>query len=122
MPESRSIVQAKNREPASSGLTAPGTDVTVATRTSFTSKQRDAAFHSEVERLVAWARELLDPTPGIIDSVSIRERKAEASLAVLDVLWAVLAEYNAMEGEPRPLPGLIAHLPEMRRLRRSSAS
>ena len=88
----------------------------------FTRRQRDAAFHSEVERLVAWTRTLLDPTPSIIDSVSIRDRRGEAARAVLDTLWAVIAEYDAMEGEPHPLPGLIAHLPEMRRLRRSSAS
>ena len=90
----------------------------------FSKRQRDAAYHCELERLVAWSRELLDATPGIIDSEAIRERKVEAAAAVLDVLWAVLCEYNAMEGEPHPVPGLIAHLhpPEVRRLGSGSAS
>jgi hypothetical protein len=106
MPESRSIVPVENRCAASSG---------------FTKRQRDAAFHQEVERYVAWARTLLDPTPDVIDSPTIRERRSEASLALLDVLWAVIAEYNALEGLPHPLPGLIAHL-EPKRLGRASAS
>jgi hypothetical protein len=29
--------------------------------------------------------------------------------AVLDVLWAVIAERNAIEGETHPVPGLIWH-------------
>ena len=92
--------------------------------TSFTKRQRDAAYHCEVERYVAWARALLDSTPDVIDSPMIRERRVEAAAAVLNVLWATMAEYNAMEGEPHPVPGLIAHLypPEVRRLARSSAS
>ena len=54
----------------------------------------------------------------------IRERQVEAARAVLDVLWAVIAERNAQEGELQPMPGLIAHryTPELRRLARSSAS
>jgi hypothetical protein len=45
-----------------------------------------------VERYVAWARELLDDTPSVIDSLVIRERQVEAARAVLDTLWAVIAE------------------------------
>jgi hypothetical protein len=75
----------------------------------FTKRQRDRAYCAEVERYVSWARELLDDTPAVIDNEVIRERSVEAARAVLDVLWAVIAEYNAMEGEPHPLPGLIWH-------------
>jgi hypothetical protein len=35
----------------------------------FTKRQRDAAYHSAVERYVAWARELLDATPSVLDSL-----------------------------------------------------
>ncbi len=95
-----------------------------ASSASFTHKQRDRAYRAAVERYVAWARELLDDTPSVIDGPEIRERKVDAARAVLDVLWAVMAEYNAMEGEPHPVPGLIAHRypPEMRRLGRGSPS
>jgi hypothetical protein len=90
--------------------------------TRFTKRQRDDAYHSTVERYVAWARTLLDPTPDIIDSPMIRERRTEAARAVLDVLWAVMAERDAQEGEPHPAPGLIEHkYPEVRRLRRSAS-
>lgn len=75
----------------------------------FGKRQRDAAYHASVERYVAWAVELLDATPNVIDSPMIRERRAEAAAAVLDVLWAVIAEHNAMEGDPQPVPGLIWH-------------
>jgi hypothetical protein len=91
----------------------------------FTRHQRDVAYHAQVERYVAWARELLNDTPRIIDSPMIQERQVDAARAVLDVLWAVIAERNLTEGEPHLLPGLIAHhrhTPELRRLARSSAS
>jgi hypothetical protein len=88
----------------------PKTGRGAASSATSTKRQRDAAFHAELERLAAWARTLLDATPDIIDSPMIRERRAEAARAVLDVVWAVIAERNAMEGEPHPVPGLIAHL------------
>jgi hypothetical protein len=88
----------------------------------FGKRQRDAAYHGSVERYVAWAIELLDATPDVIDSPMIRERRAEAAAAVLDVLWAVIAERNAMEGEPHPVPGLIWHRFAEERLGRRSAS
>jgi hypothetical protein len=72
-------------------------------------RQRDRAYHSAVERYVAWARQLLDDTPSVLDSPMIRDRRVEAAAAVLDVLWAVLAEHNAIEGEPHPVPGLSWH-------------
>lgn len=90
----------------------------------FTKRQRDVAYHAATERYVAWARELLDDTPRVIDNSVIRERRIEAAAAVLDVFWDVMAEKNAMNGEPHPVPGLIAdHFPpEVRRLGRGSAS
>ena len=85
-----------------------------ASSATFTKRQRDAAFQCELERLVAWARELLDATPRIIDSEAIRDRRTEAARAVLDVACAGMAEYNAMEGEPHPIP---ARSPTCTRLR-----
>ena len=95
-----------------------------AATSAFSKHERDRAYQAAVERYVAWARELLDDTPSVIDNDVIRERKVDAARAVLDTLWAVLCEYNDIEGEPHPVPGLIAHLhtPEVRRLGRGSAS
>ncbi len=89
----------------------------------FTDRQREAAFHTQVERYTAWAVELLNDTPRVIDSPAIRDRRAEAARAVLDLLWAVIAESNAMEGERHPMPGLIWHkFPEQRSLVQRSGS
>jgi hypothetical protein len=53
---------------------------------------------------MAWARELPDAAPNVIDGPMIRERRVEAAVAVLDVLSAEVAEHNAAEGEPHPVP------------------
>jgi hypothetical protein len=70
---------------------------------------------------VGFSRQLLDPTPCVIDSPVIPERKVEAASAVLDVLWTILAEKNAADGESTPLPALIQFDPVLlrRRLRRA---
>jgi hypothetical protein len=80
-----------------------------ATSASFTKRQRDWAYTATVERYVAWAKELLDDTPRVIDNVVIRERRTEAARAVLDLLWTVMVERNSLEGEPHPVPGLSWH-------------
>jgi hypothetical protein len=84
-----------------------------ATSASFTREQRDRAYRAAVERYVAWARELLDDTPSVLDNDVIRERRVEAARAVLDVLWAVMVERNLTEGLPHPVPGLSWHLDEL---------
>jgi hypothetical protein len=81
----------------------------------FTKCQRDRAYNAAVERYVAWARELLDDTPRVIDNEVIRERRTEAARAVLDLLWTVMVERNALEGLPHPVPGLSWHLEELSR-------
>jgi hypothetical protein len=75
----------------------------------FSKEQREEALRLQVEMLVAWARELLDPTPDVIDGPMIRQRRVEAARAILDVLWATMARYDTLEGELHPVPGLIAH-------------
>ncbi len=80
-----------------------------ASSVTFTHKQRDRAYKTTVERYVAWARELLNETPCVLDNDVIRERRVEAAAAVLDVLWSVMAEKAAMDGDPHPVPGLIWH-------------
>jgi hypothetical protein len=106
--DTTSVIPARTRRAVSSA----------ASTNTFTRHQRDTAYHAQVERYVAWARTLLDDTPSTIDSPMIRERRVEAARAVLDVLWAVLCEHNAQEGELHPVPGLTAHRfqPELRRL------
>ena len=42
-----------------------------ASSATFTKGQRDAAYHAQVERYVAWARELLDATAAVIDTPMI---------------------------------------------------
>jgi hypothetical protein len=79
------------------------------TSASFSKRQRDRAYTATVERYVSWARALLDDTPRVIDNPVIRERQMEAARAVLDVLWSVMVERNALEGEPHPVPGLSWH-------------
>jgi hypothetical protein len=83
----------------------------------------DNALRVDTEMLVGVARELLyrpDEGADPYDTPVIRQRRQEAAKAALDVLWAELAQRNAVMGEPHPRPGLIAFREELRprRLRR----
>jgi hypothetical protein len=90
----------------------------------FTQRQRDRAYVGAVERYVAWARELLDDTPRVIDSPAIREARLDAARAVLTVLLGVMVKKALDDGEAHPLPGLIAYTPllEEHRLAKKSVT
>jgi hypothetical protein len=60
------------------------------------------------------ARELLNQPDGGADPYAtpvIRQRRQGAAKACLDVLWAMMSEYNAQEGKPSLTPGLIQFSP-----------
>ena len=88
----------------------------------FSPQHYDNAFHIEAEMLVSFAREMLyEPDQGVdpYDTPVIRQRRQEAALAALDVLWALMAHKNRQEVRPRPQPALVALThPDQRRLRR----
>src|SRR5689334_2094231 len=71
-------------------------------------RRRDAAFMSECETLVSFARLMLQPPGDLLDSPMIRQRRQEAALAALDALWASLATYNVANGDAPPTPATSA--------------
>jgi hypothetical protein len=86
----------------------------------FSRQHYENALRIEMEMLVGVARELLYRSDGGADPYDtpvIRQRRQEAARAALNVLWAMMSEYNAQEGEPSLTPGLIQFSPpEQRRL------
>jgi hypothetical protein len=82
----------------------------------------DNAFASELEMLVSFARQMLyRPDQGVdpYDTPNIAQRRQEAALAALNVLWAIIAERNFATGDSPPTPALLAlRLHPQRRLRR----
>lgn len=88
----------------------------------FSRAHYDNAYRIEAEILVAFARQMLyEPDEGAdpYDTPVIRQRRQEAALAALDVLWALMAHKNRQEVRPRPQPALVGLThPDQRRLRR----
>ena len=76
-------------------------------RSSSPEDRRDAAFALEVENLVGFARLMLQPPSDLLDSPMVRQRRQDAALAALDVLWASLAEKNTREDQATAYTGLV---------------
>jgi hypothetical protein len=85
----------------------------------FSPAHREKAFRKELEMCVGMARQLLYRHPNdCFATPVILERRQEAAAAILDLVWALMAEQNALDGEPTPLPALIAFNEKVLRRRR----
>jgi hypothetical protein len=81
----------------------------------FSRQHYENAFRIELEMAVGYSRHLLDRYPtDVFDAPVILERRREAAKAILDYVWALMAHKNVQEGDPDPLPALIAFNDEIR--------